>query len=96
MSRRRPQDEVPTEIIVNYIVRDYKRFMEWKDELAEYTKKLEGKVKTLTDKLSVSGYTNRALHDKNIELRRKCKRLEVHIESLEEQIKEYKKSSGQE
>ena len=61
---RKPQDDVPTEVIIHHIVKDYKRMFLTYDEMQRRAEKAEAKILELKDKHK----SQLAKRDKDIEL----------------------------
>lgn len=85
-THHRPQDDLPYERRMYYIIRDYRRMLESKDKLKEYTRKLETKIEHLKEEVARKGLKNKLAGERYVFLNRQNKRLKIHIQSLEDQI----------
>lgn len=79
-------NDIPYELRMKYIIRDYLRLLKAKDTLTSYAKQLEHKIDELQDERSRQGFVNKQLGEKKTELRRKCKRLGVTVEYMQKRI----------
>lgn len=82
----RPQDDLPYERRMYYIIRDYLRMLDSIDRLKEHCKKLEETIESLKDDISLRKYKNQTMSEELVRQRRENKRLKFHIEILEEKI----------
>lgn len=79
-------NDIPYELRMKYIIRDYLKLLKAKDTLTSYAKRLEQENEELKEERSRQGFVNKQLGEKKVELRRKCKRLEVSIEYMQKRI----------
>lgn len=80
-----PQDDVPSERIMMYIIKDYRRMLSKFDELMDYAKLLEKKLDKEQLVRSEKAYKNKILSEKVHYERRRVKRLYAYIEWLGEE-----------
>ncbi|MBQ9560584.1 MAG: hypothetical protein IJV08_11505 [Bacteroidaceae bacterium] len=83
---RRPQDDLPYERRMLYIIRDYRRLLEANERLAAYARSLEQRIEELEDKRARQAMANKAQREMNTQYHREIKRLKAHIDWLREQL----------
>lgn len=93
-NRHRPQDDLPYERRMLYIIQDYRKLLEQNERLADYCKKLERDIENLRLKRTEQGLTNKNLAEICTKRSREIKRLKVRIDWLEEQLKQYEQPQG--
>lgn len=86
-NNRRPQDDLPYERRMLYIIRDYRRLFGKLDEVTAYAKSLEQQLSELGEKRAKTATANRAMTEKLKEARSECKRLKAQIQELESRLK---------
>lgn len=86
--RYRPQDDIPYERRMLYIICGYRKLYEQNEKLAEYAKLLERKNEELKVKCYEKGATNKELGEINVKLRRENKRLKAYIQWLKDDCTE--------
>jgi len=93
-NRHRPQDDIPYERRMFYIIQDYRKILEQNEQLAAYCKKLEKEIEKLRQKSTEQGLTNKNLAEICTKRSREIKRLKARIDWLEEQLRQYGQPQG--
>ena len=76
-NRKRPQDEIPYEVIVMHIIADYRRIEQWKDKARNHIRKVESENHTLRAKLTKAVAAERDANFRVGKLRQQIKYLTV-------------------
>ena len=85
---KRPQDEIPYEVRMKYIIKGYRRLENKMKELVAYAKKLEKDNEELQDQILMKAWKNRQMSEKNTLYRRENKALKKENEELNKKIVE--------
>lgn len=86
--RKRPQDDIPYEVRMKYIIMGYRRLEQKLEKLTAYAKKLERENEELQDQISMKGWKNLQMSEKNTLYRRENKALKKENEALNKKIVE--------
>lgn len=86
-NNRRPQDDLPYERRMLYIIRDYHRLFGKLEEVTAYAKSLEQQLSELGEKRAKTAAHNRTMTEKLKEARSECKQLKAKIQELESRLK---------
>lgn len=86
--RKRPQDDIPYEVRMKYIIQGYRRLEQKLEKLVAYAKKLECENEELQDQISLKGWKNQQMSEKNTLYRRENKALKKENEALNKKIVE--------
>lgn len=81
-NRKRPQDDLPYERRMYYIIKDYRRLQGRLEELKDYAKQLEKDLRKEKDKRYHLSSTNMRLSQKSVKANRGKKRLYNYITYL--------------
>lgn len=93
-NRHRPQDDIPYERRMFYIIQDYRKILEQNERLAAYCKKLEKDIEDLKLKRYEQGEKNKKMAEICSKRGREIKRLKARIDWLEEQLRQYGQPQG--
>lgn len=86
---RRPQDDIPYEQRMKFIIQGYRKLYEDNEKLVTYLKQLEQEIEEYKELLSVSKHRFEKKNRELVEKRREMKRLSARITLLEEKLLEY-------
>lgn len=82
--KRTPQDDLPYEQRMYYIIRDYRRMFYEREQVVAYVNKLKRRIEQLEEKIGLKGLKNQRITRQNIERNREIKRLKIYIDWLKE------------
>ena len=85
-TNHRPQDDLPYERQMFYIIRDYRRLTDLLRKVSSYAKKLEKELERAKDSCSKSAMANTRMSEKLIAIRKEVKRQNVEIEDLKRRL----------
>lgn len=86
---RRPQDDIPYEQRMKFIIQGYRKLYEDNEKLVTYLKQLEQEIEEYKELLSVNKQRFEKKNRELVEKRREMKRLSARITFLEEKLLEY-------
>lgn len=93
LNKPNKHNDIPYEIRMKYIIKDYMKMFDSMDKLANYTKSLEKYIDALKEDLARRKLVNIRQSENLVETRRKCKRLQATIDYLQEQLAKYKSAN---
>lgn len=86
---RRPQDDIPYEQRMKFIIEGYRKLYEDNEKLVEYLKQLEEEVENYKGLLSLKRYDFEKKNEQYVQKRREANRYKTRIKFLEEKLLEY-------
>jgi len=84
--KHRPQDDLPYERQMFYIIRDYRRMLEKLDYISGYARKLEEELGEVMDKRAKTVMHNIKISEELASLRQELKRMHVEMERMRSQL----------
>ena len=82
-----PQDDLPYEVRMKYIIQDYRRMIERVETISNYAKKLEKENKELAETISIKKLKHQITYRKLVDVRRENKALKKHNLMLQKQLR---------
>ena len=82
--KRTPQDDLPYEQRMYYIIRDYRRMFYEREQVVAYVNKLKRRIEQLEEKIGLKGLKNQRITRLSTERNREIKRLKIYIDWLKE------------
>lgn len=86
--KHKPQDDLPYEVQMKYIIEGYMKLKEKLEYIAPYTKKLEKKIEYVKKEIASKAAKNQHLSELNTKYRKQIKRLTKRVEELEKILKD--------
>lgn len=82
----RPQDDLPYEVRMKFIIHGYRKLLEKLEYIEPYTRRLEKQNQSLREQLSEKGVHNKVMSEKLSERKKEEKQLKKQINILQERI----------